>query len=249
MNKAILKIFWSLLAISICFTSLSAASKEEKAWDELCGNMAGKAAFAHVNNNKKLPNVFIYGDSISIGYTPTLRKTLEGKATVYRLHCNGGDSSSFITKMEAMKKAMDPHWKFKFDIIQFNVGLHDLKYVKEGNKLDLTGTQVNSLGKYAANLRNIVLWLKENYPDTKLVFCTTTAVPQDAAGRKPGDSFRYNMVAKKVLSSNPEIVINDLFAFSRPHAVQGNVHFQKEGHHIMQGKYVAAFLWNELQKK
>ncbi len=249
MNRAILKVFWSLLAASICCTSLSAASKEETAWNELCGNQAGRAPFAYVKNNKKLPNIFIYGDSISIGYTPTVRKLLEGKANVYRLHTNGGDSSSFIQKMEAMKKAMDPHWDFKFDIIQFNVGLHDLKYVKEGNKLDLSGKQVTSLGQYAANLRKIVDWLKENYPEAKLVFCTTTAVPEDAAGRKPGDSFRYNMVARKVLSANPEIVINDLFTYSRPHAVQGNVHFQKEGHHIDQGKFVAAFLWNELQKK
>ncbi|MEX0323820.1 MAG: SGNH/GDSL hydrolase family protein [Puniceicoccaceae bacterium] len=249
MKRAILKTSWALLAACFCFTSLNGASKEEKAWAELVGRDVTKGAFAYVKNNKKLPNIFIYGDSISIGFTPTARSALDGKANVYRLHTNGGDSSSFIPKMEALKAAMDPHCDFKFDIIQFNVGLHDLKYLNEKRQLDLNGKQVTSLGKYAANLRKIVEWLKETYPEAKLVFCTTTAVPVDSAGRKPGDSVRYNMVARKVLSSYPEVIINDLFAFSRDHAVHGNVHFQKNQHHLDQGKYVAAFLYNELQKK
>lgn len=250
MKKAILKISWSLLAACFCFTALDAASKEEKAWSELVGKDITRGAYEYVKNNKKLPNIFIYGDSISIGFTPTLRQALEGKANVYRLHTNGGDSTSFIPKMEALKAAMDPHWDFKFDIIQFNVGLHDLKYLDEDRKLNLEeGKQVTTLGQYAANLRRIVEWLKINYPEAKLVFCTTTAVPLDSAGRKPGDAFRYNLVAKKILSAYPDVVINDLFAFSRDHAVHGNVHFTANKHNIVQGKYVANFLYNELQKK
>lgn len=45
----------------------------EAAWTELVGNLIERPAFAYVQNDAALPNVLIYGDSISIGYTPGVR--------------------------------------------------------------------------------------------------------------------------------------------------------------------------------
>ena len=47
-------------------------------------------------------------------------------------------------------------WDFAWDVVQVNVGLHDLKYVNDRGKLDLeNGEQVASLAEYQANLRRI----------------------------------------------------------------------------------------------
>ena len=93
-----------LLAIILCTFTGSALAKEkaEEAWKKLVRSPRSlkRPAFQFVENDSKLPNVLVYGDSISIAYTGATREALKGKANVYRLYCNGGDSSSFITKMK-----------------------------------------------------------------------------------------------------------------------------------------------------
>ncbi|WP_405296843.1 SGNH/GDSL hydrolase family protein [Algibacter sp. Ld11] len=215
------------------------------AWKNLANN---GEAFKYVSPNKKLPNVFIYGDSISIGYTPTVRKALEGKANVYRIQKNGGSSDTFIPKMEKLKTTMfQPHlkggWDFDWDVIHFNVGLHDLKYLKDG-KLNIEhGKQVSSINVYKTNLDNICKYLIKEYPQAKLIFATTTAVPQEGAdGRISGDSIIYNKAAREVLTNYPSIQINDLYAFTKPNEKEWyikpqNVHYNETGK-AAQGKQV-----------
>jgi len=206
-----------------------------------------------VENRPGLPNVLIYGDSISIGYTPRLREALAGKANVYRLYCNGGDSGSFIGKMDKMHQVMrNPevagHWTFDWDVIQVNVGLHDVKHVNERGQLDLKGKQVSSPEQYEKNLREILAYLKKNFPRAKLIFALTTAVPEQAQGRARGDAARYNEVARRVLKDYPEVAINDLYTFSLPYQVKGNVHFKKEGTQA-QGDEVARFILEQLPRR
>ncbi len=212
-------------------------------------------AFSFVENKEGLPNVLIYGDSISIAYTPVVRELLGSKANVYRLHVNGGDSSSFISKMDTLHSTMQDdslkgHWTHDWDVIQFNVGLHDLKHVVK-NKLDkVSGKQVSSLDEYEANLREIVAYLKKLAPNAQLVFATTTPVPEGEAGRFAGDAVKYNKVALRVMKDYPEIVINDLYAFTKPHhsdwwSKPGNVHYNGAGIKA-QGKEVARILSKRL---
>ena len=209
-------------------------------------------AFHFVENNASLPNIFIYGDSISIAYTPVVRELLDGKANVYRLHVNGGDSSSFVSKMETLHSTMqssklDGHWTHEWDIIQVNVGLHDLKYVVNRSKLEkVNGTQVSSPDEYASNLKGIISFLSYHHPNAKLVFALTTPVPHGEPGRRAGDAARYNEVALKVLESHPEIVVNDLYSLTKPHHSEwwikpGNVHFNPKGIRA-QGEEVAKVL-------
>jgi len=61
---------------------------------------AKRYQFRYIEPVKDLSKVFIYGDSISIGYTEYARASLEDLACVYRLHVNGGSSNDFIAKME-----------------------------------------------------------------------------------------------------------------------------------------------------
>lgn len=224
-----------------------------EAWKKLANT---GEAFKYVSPNPKLPNVLLYGDSISIGYTPTVRKELEAKANVFRIFNNGQSSDMFIPKMEKLKTTMfQPYlkggWDFKWDVIHFNVGLHDLKYLKDG-KLDVVnGKQVSSIEEYKANLDQICTYLQKEYPKAKLIFATTTAVPDEGAdGRIAGDSEKYNKAAREVLVKYPSIVINDLYSFTKPNASQwhikpADVHYNELGK-TAQGKHVAKLIAENL---
>ena len=78
------------------------------------------------------------------------------------------------------------------------------------------------------------------------MFALTTPVPHGEPGRRAGDAARYNEVALKVLESHPEIVVNDLYSFTKPHHSEwwikpGNVHFNPKGIRA-QGEEVAKVL-------
>lgn len=108
-----------------------------EAWKSLGKFTLKRYPFRYIEPIKDLPKVFIYGDSISIGYTEYTRASLDGIACVYRLHENGGSSKDFIRKMETFRTTMfkpelELGWDFEWDVIHFNVGLHDLKYVLKG---------------------------------------------------------------------------------------------------------------------
>lgn len=222
-------------------------------WEKLCGNIGElykTDGFDYVHPLKRKPNVLLYGDSISIKYTSEVRKSLEEQATVFRLFKNGGSSHNFISNMNKMNETMfqpnlEHGWKFKWDLIHFNVGLHDLKYLK-GKHLNKEGKQVSSIEVYKENLENICAYLKTEYPKAKLIFATTTPVPLNAKGRYKGDSIKFNKAALEVLVKHPDIVINDLYTFTRPHAEEwaqelGNVHYNELGF-TKQGKEVARII-------
>ncbi|WP_158850732.1 SGNH/GDSL hydrolase family protein [Algibacter sp. L1A34] len=224
-----------------------------EAWKKLADK---GEAFKYVNPNKKLPNILLYGDSISIGYTPTVRQGLVNKANVFRIYSNGQSSDRFIPKMKKLKETMfQPYlkggWDFNWDVIHFNVGLHDLKYLKDG-KLDIeNGKQVSSIAVYKSNLDTICKYLQTEFPKAKLIFATTTAVPEEGAdGRISGDSITYNTAALEVLANYPSIQINDLYAFTKPnakdwHIKPHNVHYNTLGKKA-QGKQVTKIITENL---
>ena len=169
--------------------------KCKNAWEALCGNRSGDEAFKYIEPVKGIPNVLLYGDSISMGYTPFVRKYTAGKATVFRIFKNGGSSSQFIDNMEKQRKTMfKPYlkggWNFEWDLIHFNVGLHDLKYMHEGKLDKVNGTQVTPLAKYKENITEICNYLTKQYPKAKLIFATTTPVPEGEKGRCAGDGMK-----------------------------------------------------------
>ncbi|MDF7799572.1 SGNH/GDSL hydrolase family protein [Pontiellaceae bacterium B1224] len=253
------RIFSCFLLSSILFAGAARAESAEAAWIKLARKgPSTRPAFAFVENNPALPNVLIYGDSISIHYTPRVREKLKDQANVYRLFMNGGDSGSFIGKMKKMQSAMcdeelENPWNFQWDVIQFNVGLHDLKYL-DGKKLDkVNGTQVSSIETYKKNLGDIIVYLKQLAPDATLIFATTTPVAPEEPGRKVGDSPKYNAAALEVLASYPEIEINDLYSFTKPHQSEwwiapDNVHYNETGWSA-QGDEVAGVILEALSEK
>lgn len=232
----------TLIPILIGSLLLPAAADDSArdAWIKLAPpRQAARPEFAFVENDPALLNVLIYGDSISVGYTQRVRENLSGEANVYRIHLNGGESGSFIPKMRAMHETMqdeslDHPWTFTWDVIHFNVGLHDLKYVFDGNLDKERGEQVASVGTYTENLEAIVAFLKHRSPSARLIFATTTPVPAGAKGRFAGDAAIYNAAALAVLRDHPDIRINDLYHLTKPNQERwwtkpGNVHFNDAG--------------------
>ena len=227
----------------------------EKAWSGLRAHDG--PIFSYVHPKKGMPNVLLYGDSISIGYTTTVREELEGKASVFRIFSNGISSHDLIPKMEKMEHTMfKPHlkggWDFKWDVIHFNVGLHDIKYLSEKGMDKENGKIVSTVPTYQENLKAICEYLQEKFPKTKLIFATTTPVPENANGRYMGDAKKYNEAALEVLKDYPSIVINDLFGHTFPHHEEwmvkpGNVHYNQLGR-TEQGKKVAKVILEQLNK-
>ena len=201
----------------------------------------------------KLPNVLILGDSISIGYTPFVKKQLEGIATVYRpLHDNKSNENCQGTKngLQHIDRWIGTE---KWDIIHFNFGLHDLKHVdgetgKNSNKKE--DPLQSDPKEYKSNLKIIVKKLKGT--GAELVFATTTPYPEKPKGplRDPGSSEIYNKIALKIMKKN-DILVNDLYNFILPKMSQlqlpKNVHFSIEGSEAL-GNQVALVLKNVLNK-
>ncbi len=181
-----------------------------------------------------LPNVLIIGDSISIGYTPFVQSALKGKANVVH---NPGNAQHTGTGLEKLDEWLgDNRW----DIIHFNWGLWDLAYRSEqskvyGNRDKINGTVTFTPEEYRKNLEELVIRLKKT--GAKLVFATTSFVPQGEAGRVFGDDVRYNRVAKNVMKHH-HVQVNDLNKLSkkihRKHKkAEGDVHFTSEGYRLL----------------
>ena len=112
-----------------------------------------------------------------------------------------------------------------WDVIHFNWGLHDIKYMDDGER------QV-SKEDYAANLRSLVARMKET--GAALIWCSTTPVPENVQGpiRRPEDVPVYNAIAREIILDE-RIMIDELYAFALPQLEElqrvQNVHFTEAG--------------------
>ena len=167
-----------------------------------------------------LPRVLLIGDSISMGYTLPVRKLLDGKANVHRIPVNGGPTTNGIANLK--KWLGDGKW----DVIHFNWGLHDLKLIE--------GKHQVPIDEYEKNLRELVAQMKAT--NAKLIWCSTTPVPDGASIRNKEDAPRYNAVAKKIMD-DMQVPIDDLYEFALPQLdkiqQKENVHFSPAGSEVL----------------
>ena len=184
-----------------------------------------------------LPRVLLIGDSISIGYTLAVRDLLKDKANVHRPLANCGPTTRGLTEIEEWLNTGGAGKKW--DVIHFNWGLHDLKYMgPNGENLadpDLAESyQQVPVEDYFANLSKIHDILKAT--GAKLIWRTTTPVPEGAKGRVVGDSVRYNAVAERLFKKT-EVLTHDLYTFALERAAEiqlpADVHYSPEGSKIL----------------
>lgn len=212
-----------LSALGICLVCAHAAEGKKAAAPKTKGP---NPIFAQITDTPGLPRVLLIGDSISMGYTLGVRAQLAGKANVHRPPENCGDTARGVKSVDQWLGAG------KWDVIHFNFGLHDLKYLDTAGQLAPPdkGRQVASLAEYEANLRKIVARLQQT--GAKIIFAMTTPVPAGTTGRIEDDSIRYNAVAARVMKDQG-VAINDLHAFVKPRQAElqrpANVHFSDTG--------------------
>ena len=220
------KVFCGLSILALCVAAYAAQTPDADAGKAKAKPKAPNPALAQVEDVPGLPRVLLIGDSISMGYTPGVRDLLKGKANV--LHPPENCSSTIV----GLKRLDAWLGEKKWDVIHFNFGLHDLKYVDEKGTLVAVekGKQWVPLEEYEKNLRQIVERLKKT--GARLIWCSTTPVPEGAPGRVAGDEVKYNQAAGKVMTESG-VEIDDLHAFASPKLkdiqLPKNVHFTPEG--------------------
>jgi lysophospholipase L1-like esterase len=115
--------------------------------------------------------------------------------------------------------------------------LHDLCYSSAESKLEgrrdkLHGVQDVPLPQYGPNLEKLVSRLEQT--GARLVWASTTVVPEGEAGRFAGTEIPYNLVARDVMARH-SIPTDDLYSLTEsfPAAffqAPGNVHYTDEGY-------------------
>jgi hypothetical protein len=241
MNKTIV----CALALLVVATVSHAAAKKSPGKGK---KAPSDPAFAEVEDVPSRPRVLLIGDSISIGYTADVRDMLKGEANVHRIPANGGPTINGLKHLDAWLGTS------KWDVIHFNWGLHDLKYVGPTNenladpKAPGSHQQV-PLPDYERNLKQLVGRLKAT--GAILIWRNTTPIPAGSAGRVPGDEIKYNEAAARVMKA-AGIIMEDLYQYSRssPKNIQlsANVHYTPQGYQYL-AQHVAAAIVAQLPKK
>jgi len=237
--------FQSLLRVVVCALLITACGSvcaaEGKAAPKVKAKRAPSPSLAKIEDAPGLPRVLLIGDSISIGYTLPVRELLKGKANVHRIPANGGPT---INGLKYLKQWLgDSTW----DVIHFNWGLHDLKYMGPNNENRADpkspGAHVQvPLADYEKNLRELVGQMKAT--GAKLIWCSTTPVLEGSPGRVAGDEVKYNEAAARVMK-DAGVPTNDLWAHAKVKLKEiqlpdGNVHFTTDGSKYLAEKVAAA---------
>ena len=193
-------IFQTLFLLFTFVTITSAQTKKAKRVNPM----------APIEEVKGLPHVLVIGDSISIGYTLPTRALLKGKVNLHRIRTNGGPTTKGVTEIEKWLGSR------KWDLIHFNWGLHDLKYMgKDGTNLvpkEKGGIVQVPLSEYEKNLEKLVIRMKKSA--TQLVWRNTTPIPPGSKARYVGDSVKYNQAAASVMKKHGTPTL-DLFTPSK----------------------------------
>ena len=151
-----------------------------------------------------LPEIYLIGDSIRIGYCKDVARELEGKADVRWPDCNCANSQNILINLGWWRKfASSPA------VVQFNCGHWDSAH------WDGDDEPVTSVSEYQRNVRLVIRRLRRYYPDAVIVYTTTTPMnPAGVTGGNPRTTEeirRYN--AAGVVAAKAEgAVVNDLFA-------------------------------------
>ena len=200
-------------------------------------------------NEPGLPHILFLGDSIVGQYSTFLRGDLFHKANVRiggTAFDNHPDWPGIVRHQVADRER---GMGCSFDVIQFNWGLHALKWAKakEYSMQQKEGySRCIPLERYGAELEKFVVELEKTR--CKLVWAATTPAHN---GSEPDDAEAYNDVALKIMDKH-HIPVNDLYRFvGREHIPQNppqDCHFPREGAERL-GHEVAATILAAAQSK
>ncbi len=195
---------------------------------------------AMISCSKTPKKILIIGDSISIGYTPHVKELLGDRAIVVH---NPGNAQHTGTGLEKVVEWIgDEDW----DVIQFNWGLWDLAYRNptvnnQGNRDKINGKVTFTPEQYQTNLDSLVRII-QSASNARLLFVTTSYVPEGEAGRFVKDGEVYNQAALEVMDKF-NIPITDLYQCSKEihpdfGTASDNVHYTSLGYRQLAKKVI-----------
>jgi hypothetical protein len=206
-----------------------------------------------LNIDPQLPNVLLIGDSTQIRYYPLVKKTLKGKANVYRIvelapqqiyslfyggpllqPVNG--SSSGVGRKNLDEWLGNKQWA----VIHFNWGIHNLIKSDDAKKSSLL--MQTAIRNYRDDLEVIIDKLENS--GAKLVFATTTPVSPEA-GYVPDMVEHLNQVAT-TLAAKHGISVDDLYSLLLPKLEiaqeKDHIHFNALGNEILASAVSSAIM-------
>src|ERR1700733_8668413 len=178
-------------------------------------------------NETNLPRVLLIGDSIVRDYYPEVEKRLAGKAFVARL-----STSRFAADPVLLKEIELVLDGTKFDVIQFNNGMHGWQH---------------SEAEYGKALPKVLRTIRAHAPKAKLIWATTTPL-RDGKGVTYDTKAEYSderIAARNAIAAEfataQKIPTDDLNAAMRGHPEfhGDNVHFNGQGTQIQAGQVSA----------
>ena len=205
------------LCVAVALIATAAWTAAQAAEDKVAWMLQTNALEKTVTVSAGLPNVLVLGDSISIGYTPFLRKRLAGVANVMRPKKNCAATQFYLRKRGGMRDWVGTN---RWNVIVVNCGIWDFCYMKgdplktdhywrpnkEEEKLPPLerGTAIRARGfhvrtpipEYAENLKTILSYLKST--GATVFFALTTPCPSYQHDDRCGLARAYNEVAAYV---------------------------------------------------
>jgi lysophospholipase L1-like esterase len=189
-------------------------------------------AWDFVADDPQLPRVLLIGDSVSRGYTLAVRAALAGKANVHRAPENCGPTANGLKKLDTWLASAGPG---KWDVIHFNFGIHDRN---------------TPLADYTGRLTQILTRLQST--GAKLIWASTTPIPDDAAKKQTAASIVERNTAAAALMAQHAVAIDDLFTAITPKLATlqnpNDVHFTNAGY-LFLGSEVAQSISPHLKKR
>ncbi|TWU33227.1 SGNH/GDSL hydrolase family protein [Novipirellula artificiosorum] len=190
--------------------------------------VAGRSnAWDFIQDDPKLPRVLLIGDSVSRGYTQSVRMALAGKANVHRAPANCGPTSLAVRKLDVWLG--DGDW----DLIHFNFGIHDRN---------------TPITEYGERLELLVERMKQT--GAELVWASTTPIPDDPTKNQTAAAIVERNDVAAMLMRKHGVTIDDLFTAITPHLAEmqnlNDVHFNSDGY-VFLGQQVARVIGEVLE--
>jgi|GEM_PF-2244080 len=190
--------------------------------------------WGYVADIPNLPRILLIGDAISRAYTGVVRSELASQVNVHRApaDCGSAFAAAFTAPENLQIWLDDDGKKGNWDLIVFNFGIHD---------------RLVEVADYQAALEKIIAELSAQ--GKKLVFATTTPLPEKSPYGAAEKMVELNAAAKEVMAKH-NIEVLDLYSIIAPYQaetqVKNDCHFMQKGSEIL-GKAVADKVRQSLQ--
>jgi hypothetical protein len=175
-------------------------------------------------DSTNLPRVLLLGDSITSNYYDSVCRHLQGKAYVVRLA-----TSFFVTDPMLLHQVRSVLAAMKFDVIQFNNGIHGMSHTDE---------------EYSHGLVVLLRTIRDAAPEAKLIWASSTPLSESNHLDQPRHDMprvkERNRIALDLMTKE-NIPVDDLYALMMPHAdlhVPDGAHWTSQGEDL-QGAEVA----------